>query len=397
MNPLLRYCGEVATCTVLWHLLHLALRSALHATISLRRTNTDRRHPSPPAPETIAATSARSTLGTPSLSSQRRKGVDTDFNNRNETINKSNNNSGENDDDVEDDNVRLKIRTKLRRQGASYLVSTIHAVVQTARGLNHLFTLFRAPITLKLYHPSNDLYPGHLASLLSTTTLGSSTKYLRENDAILASNLLLTSYLLSDLIFVLLNYPSLGRMDVVLHHTAFLYCSVIGGYYQMNTFMFTWLIIGEASTPLLNLRWLLLTLTTKSKTKSKTSSRSLSLTSTPRSTASVLLTVTQALFALLFFVTRVCVYSLGLYYQFEIIADFPAHLPKWAIFSTLVFVIAGFLLNLFWFFKIAGKFFGRGRGRSRTNTIRKRPRVVLVQPADEQATLTTASATSWIK
>lgn len=385
---------------MLWHLLHLALRYVLHATIPLRRASTDRRHPSAfssSAPGTISATtSGRSNAptGSTSQSSHRRNGIDTDLNhNRHDNMHKCNNhNYGENDEDVEDDDVRLKIRTKLRRQGASYLVSTIHAVVQTARGLNHLFTLFRSPITLKLYHPENDLYPGHMASLLSTTTLGSSTKYLRENDAILASNLLLTSYLLSDLIFVLLNYPTLGRMDVVLHHTAFLYCSVIGGYYQMNTFMFTWLIIGEASTPLLNLRWLLLTLTTKSKTKSRTSSRSASSTSTWRSTASVLLTVTQALFALLFFVTRVCVYSLGLYYQFEIMADFPTHLPKWAIYSTLVFVIAGFLLNLYWFFKIARKFCGRGRSRSRTNTIKKRPRVVLVQPADEQATMTTANA-----
>lgn len=212
-------------------------------------------------------------------------------------------------------------RVRLIERGPAYLVSTLHALIVTTRGLQHMPLLFRASKLLKTHIPSDLMYTPRLHE----------RKIIRELHRVELSNLLLTSYLLSDLHHVLINYPNIGGVDTVLHHVAFLYCSFIGGAYKVNPFMFCWLILGEASTPFLNLRWFLIN---------------------SGYGHTFLLRVVDMTFALLFFATRFLLYGLGVLYQLAILSHYPVQVPEWAKYSTFAFVVAGFFINLFWLKKI---------------------------------------------
>lgn len=62
-------------------------------------------------------------------------------------------------------------------------------------------------------------------------------------------------YMTGDLLHVLAEYPRLGKMDTVVHHACFIACSLLAGHSQTMILPFSWLLIGELSTPLLCLRW----------------------------------------------------------------------------------------------------------------------------------------------
>ena len=51
-------------------------------------------------------------------------------------------------------------------------------------------------------------------------------------------------------------FPQLGGADTAAHHCGFLLASLVAGTLRAFPFAFGWLILCEASTPLLNLRWL---------------------------------------------------------------------------------------------------------------------------------------------
>lgn len=212
-------------------------------------------------------------------------------------------------------------RAKLVERGPAYLVSTMHAFIVTFRGLQHVFVIFRASKFLKTHIPSELFY----------TPRPNERKIMRELHRVERSNLILTSYFLSDLHHVLINYPNIGGIDTVLHHLAFLYCSFIGGAFKLNPFMFCWLILGEASTPFLNLRWLIIN---------------------SGYGHTLFLRVVELIFALVFFVARFALYGLGVIYQTAILPNYPPHAPAWAIYSTYVCVVAGFFINLVWLKKI---------------------------------------------
>lgn len=214
----------------------------------------------------------------------------------------------------------------LREQGASYVVSTLHALFVVTRGAFHLSVLFRASIPLKLHDPF--VFP---FSTTGFTPYAYQLKHLAEITRVVHTNTIFGAYLLCDLFHVIAQYPKLGAIDTVLHHLSFLYCSAIAGYFHLHPFMFAWLILGEASTPFLNFRWFLIK-AGYGHTK--------------------LLTFVQLCFALIFFVTRIALYTAGLCYQIEILPRMPHYIPSWAAYSTFSFVIVGFFLNIAWFFKI---------------------------------------------
>lgn len=240
---------------------------------------------------------------------------------------------------VKTNNKRLGNNTKLITQLPSYIISTVHAIYQTHNGIYHLLNLFRAPIYIKQHIPVAYL------DLLSPSSIPTHhLPFMVETSRVHISNCLLTSYLLSDLFMVLYKFPQLGTTDVIVHHASFLYCSFIGGIYHINPFMFAWLILGEASTPFLNVRWFLLTLS--------------------KSNFSSSVNVIQFFFALFFFITRVALYSVGLLYQYEILFSFPHYIPKWTSISTFLFVVVGFFLNLSWFVKIVSRIFKSPKSKS---------------------------------
>lgn len=215
-----------------------------------------------------------------------------------------------------------KRRSKLIERGPTYAVSTLHALFAIYRGLQHAPVVFRASRFLKVHIPSSVVYSPRVHEL----------KIMNELHRIEWTNLMLTSYLLSDLYHVLMLYPKLGGKDILFHHLAFLYCSFIGGFYKVNPFMFCWLILGESSTPLLNLRWFLIN---------------------AGYGHTIFLRAVEMVFAIVFFLARFVVYGIGILYQVPIFSYYPSFVPQWATYSAFIVVVAGFFVNLFWLTTIA--------------------------------------------
>jgi hypothetical protein len=103
-------------------------------------------------------------------------------------------------------------------------------------------------------------------------------------------------------------------------------------YCCLRRFMFGWLILGESSTPLLNLRWFLIR-------------QGLGDTQ--------LMSITSALFAVVFFVTRFVIYGSGLIHLFATLSALTPDVSRVNVAFVTGFVIAGFVLNLVWLGKIA--------------------------------------------
>lgn len=208
-------------------------------------------------------------------------------------------------------------RSTLSTLAPPYLISTLHALLSAFRGLHHLFCLRSAPPLAKLILPANPL-PVHLP-------------YVPEIHRVLTTNTFFASYLLADLVHIVRLYPHVGALDTVLHHLAFALVAIIAGHYRLYPFMFSWLILGEASTPLLNLRWFLI--------KSGYGS-------TP------FFGFVQTLFGLVFFLTRFFVYAIGLAHHLSILHHVIPHAPLWAVTITTAGVVVGFLINLSWLSKM---------------------------------------------
>lgn len=107
--------------------------------------------------------------------------------------------------------------------------------------------------------------------------------------------------------------------------------------------------MGEASTPLLNMRWFMIKLGQGHTT---------------------LFRVVEICFLLIFVVTRFFIYAAGLGYQLLIIADMPAHVPNWAVNITMGTVCAGFVLNLVWLGKMWR--LAKGGGRKRREAVEEK-------------------------
>jgi hypothetical protein len=117
---------------------------------------------------------------------------------------------------------------------------------------------------------------------------------------------------------------------MIAHHVGFITAAFVCGSGRILPFPFAWLICGEVSSPFLNLRWYLKLLGGDSLT----------------------MKVTNAVFALLFFVSRVVVYGLGLIHLVthraiwmgESLNDVPPQL----LLLVVSLLFGGYLLNLTW-------------------------------------------------
>ncbi|KAL7463978.1 hypothetical protein ACHAXS_004328, partial [Conticribra weissflogii] len=136
--------------------------------------------------------------------------------------------------------AQLAKRT-LIQQGPSYVVSLVHSLYVTLRGIRHISSLYNAPKLDKVFITRTHFRGSHRPAHLDVAN----------------TNIVFFSYLLYDLLHVILQYPKLGKIDTVVHHLVFASCSAINGTYGVMPFPFGWLIVGEASTIFLNWRWFL--------------------------------------------------------------------------------------------------------------------------------------------
>lgn len=215
--------------------------------------------------------------------------------------------------------ARKSLTPVVSRDAPAYAVSTVHALFAAARGVRHLVRLWGAPNVVKLCVPPASAMTEKMAA------------YLPETDSVILTNVSLAGYLLSDLIHVLWQYPNLGKMDTVAHHVAFLICALIAGSNSLYPFAFAWLIVGEGSTPLLNLRWFLIR-------QGLGASRTMVHVSTA--------------FGAVFFLTRFFVYGAGLVHLFFTYSEMPAEVRGALSAGVLCFLVFGFCLNLAWLRKI---------------------------------------------
>jgi TLC domain len=96
--------------------------------------------------------------------------------------------------------------------------------------------------------------------------------------------------------------------------------------------MFGWLIVGELSTPLLNIRWFLIR-------------QGLGDTA--------FMKVVSMSFAAVFFLTRFVIYGSGLLHLFATISHLTPDVSRASAACVVLFVLGGFGLNLLWLTKIA--------------------------------------------
>lgn len=229
-------------------------------------------------------------------------------------------------------------RATLAADGPSYVISTVHALVVTARGVGHVRALASAPPLLQLHLPSASSLPGVLVAsgvepgVAGAPPAATVATWLTAARMAVTTNCMLGAYLAFDLVHVLAAYPRLGKADTVAHHIAFLFCSAAAGSLHLFPFMFGWLVIGEASTPLLNLRWALI--------------------KAGRGDGPGVVWASTA-FAIVFFCTRFVVYGTGLLGLLRSVRLVVPWVGGWRrggvlVAAILAFVVAGWGLNLVW-------------------------------------------------
>mmetsp|Transcript_7428 Transcript_7428/g.12935 ORF Transcript_7428/g.12935 Transcript_7428/m.12935 type:complete len:320 (-) Transcript_7428:364-1323(-) len=209
----------------------------------------------------------------------------------------------------------------LLQRGPSYIVSFLHSIYATWRGIMHLYHLWNASNLDKLLIPGKEIIDSYRWAGLHVAT----------------TNTLFLSYLVYDLLHILLHYPKLGGVDTIIHHVIFASCSVINGTFGIMPFAFGWLIVGEASTIFLNARWFLL------KSGRQTSD---------------LLNKINTLFAATFFLTRIGIYSSGIIHLFynslPELRSLPTQtgVPITLVGMTCGCMLLGWALNILWGYKI---------------------------------------------
>ena len=226
---------------------------------------------------------------------------------------------------VNSKNVNIdEAKATLMEQGPSYVVSFVHSMYVTARGMMHLYSLWGASNFDKIYISPED--SGYRAAHLDVAR----------------TNILFVAYLFYDMIHILHQYPKLGAEDTMAHHMLFAFCSIINGTYGIMPFQFGWLIVGELSTIFLNWRWFLL----KSGRHSGT-----------------LLENVNTMFAASFFLCRIGIYTAGIvhlyFFSMSELKSLPSEevsgVPLAALGITCGCMLLGWLLNLYWGSKILKK------------------------------------------
>lgn len=149
-----------------------------------------------------------------------------------------------------------------------------------------------------------------------------------------------TGYSLYDLTFMLLHFKQLRDIEMIGHHVMFLavsfYCQLSGDCFK---YVFLWLIVGETSTPFLNATKMM-----KTWTRYNNSSRL---------SESALYWGAQLLFMVFFFVSRVCLYSFGLFELWNSRSVWTAPTAPFGLRFIVFLLMIGLMLNTFWMRKIA--------------------------------------------
>lgn len=209
----------------------------------------------------------------------------------------------------------------MEKHGATYVAALIHAMITGSRGCWHVAALLQAPTASKLAIVDGEW---HAAALATADT-----------------NVVFFSWLLYDVLHVIREFPALGGLDTVAHHLGFMCASLVCGHHRILPFPFAWLILGELSSVPLNIRWFL---TTIAKADPKRASKWASPIST-----------TSKAFALVFFVTRVVVYGMGLAHLCSVteeLGKLDAVVAKPLLYLVLALLAGGYVLNLSWMSKI---------------------------------------------
>mmetsp|Transcript_15644 Transcript_15644/g.24284 ORF Transcript_15644/g.24284 Transcript_15644/m.24284 type:complete len:315 (-) Transcript_15644:46-990(-) len=218
---------------------------------------------------------------------------------------------------------RDEAKASLMEQGPSYVVSFVHSMYVTARGMMHLYSLWEASNIDKLHIAAEGTYrEAHLE--------------------VARTNILFVAYLFYDMIHILHQYPKLGGGDTMVHHMLFAFCSIINGTYGIMPFQFGWLISGELSTIFLNWRWFLL--------------------KSGRDSGSLIENV-NSMFAASFFISRNVMYTAGIVHLYifsmselkSLLSPDVAGVPLSALGITCESMLLGWLLNLYWGAKILRK------------------------------------------
>ena len=254
----------------------------------------------------------------------------------------------------------------IQTYGPSYIVSTIHAIIVTTRGCIHLIQLWDAPPYDKF------VIPPSFALQDDTSTMN----YRGAHLLVARTNIIFVSYLLYDVCHVIYQYPKLGKVDTILHHVLFIICSFINGTYGIMAFAFGWLIVGEASTIFLNIRWFLIQLSGR---RSIISSESDDTTKCEgRKSSRSLLDTINILFAITFFIVRVIVYTIGVIHLFithgsSIIMSLPqtTSVPRILLGLTCGCIVLGWGLNLIWGMKIIAMVLKNGNNTKNQATSNK--------------------------
>lgn len=233
-------------------------------------------------------------------------------------------------------------RAQFASQAPAYAKSTLHALIVALRGCCHLAALWSAPILSKV-----EITP----ALASADAAPAAAAWYAASMSVIDTNIILAGYLASDLLHVLLNYPHLGELDTVMHHITFLACACVAGYYHALPFVFGWLIVGEFSTPILNLRWALIKL---GNTKGTT------------------FLITESVFGVTFIITRLFIYGAGLaHFAWMLVNTWNLFsVDKYIVLFLTLLVSAGFVLNMVWLAKILHAF-KRSRRKANESNERK--------------------------
>jgi hypothetical protein len=130
--------------------------------------------------------------------------------------------------------------------------------------------------------------------------------------------------------------------------------------------MFGWLIVGEASTPLLNARWFLIRQGLGDSAAMKHVSFA---------------------FAIVFFLTRFCIYGSGLAHQLSIYRFVPSYINRYLTSVVMLFVVVGFGLNLNWMTKIGRVAFAPNKPKVRSLPPHVTDNILLSECADSESKL----------
>ena len=172
---------------------------------------------------------------------------------------------------------------------------------------------------------------------------------------------LFLGYLVQDTTHMVIQYPKLGKMDMMVHHVVFCVAAVLAGSTQTMTLPFAWLLIGEASTPILTVRWCIQSaaLTMKSEkviTVAKALGYKGAAVSSVQNAGKALEFLNGVCLIITFFLVRIVVYAIG--YPHMIWAwrsGIMSPVPTFVSSSVAGLIGVGALLNVHWFSIMIGK------------------------------------------